>query len=55
MTPGASDQAEQRDDLTEKMRLENRSELARGMFTLQAWSAQPCVWPVGCGSHDRWP
>ena len=29
MTPGASDQNEQRNDLTEEMRLENGSELAR--------------------------
>jgi hypothetical protein len=33
MTPGASDQDEQRDDLTEEMRLENGSELARTFFT----------------------
>jgi hypothetical protein len=33
MTSGASDQDEQRDDLTEEMRLENGSELARVFFT----------------------
>ena len=33
MTPGASDQNEQRNDLTEEMRLENGSELARTFFT----------------------
>ena len=33
MTPGASDQDKQRDDLTEEMRLENGSELARDFFT----------------------
>jgi hypothetical protein len=35
MTPGASDQDEQRDDLTEEMRLENGSELARTFFGAQ--------------------
>jgi hypothetical protein len=33
MTPGASDQDEQGDDLTEEMRLENGSDLARAFFT----------------------
>jgi hypothetical protein len=47
MTPGASDQDEQRDDLTEEMRLENGSQLARRIFTSQAWSGQPCVRPLG--------
>ena len=36
MTPGASDQNEQRNDLTEEMRLENGSELARTFFTSAA-------------------
>jgi hypothetical protein len=36
MTPGASDQDEQRDDLTEEMRLENGSQLARTFFTSAA-------------------
>ena len=33
MTPRASDQNEQRNDLTEEMRLENDSDLARAFFT----------------------
>ena len=37
---------EQSDDLTEEMRLENGSELARRIFTSQSWSVQPCVRPV---------
>jgi hypothetical protein len=36
MTPGASDQDDQRDDLTEEVRLENGSELARTFFTSAA-------------------
>jgi hypothetical protein len=36
MTPGASDQDDQRDDLTEEVRLENGSELARTFFTRAA-------------------
>jgi hypothetical protein len=32
MTPGASDQYKQRDDLTAEMRLENGSGLARAFF-----------------------
>jgi hypothetical protein len=46
MTPGASDPDKQRDDLTADMRLENGSELARRIFTSQAWSVQPCVRPL---------
>jgi hypothetical protein len=36
MTPGASRQDEQRDDLTEEMRLENGSELVR-RISMQPW------------------
>ena len=36
MTPRASDQNEQRNDLTEEMRLENGSKLARRIFRSQA-------------------
>jgi Transposase len=46
MTPGASDQGKQRDDLTAEMRLENGSELARKIITSQVWSVQPCVRPL---------
>jgi hypothetical protein len=40
MTPGASDQDDQRDDLTEEVRLENGSELARTFFTSADWSVR---------------
>ena len=50
--PGASDQDEQRDDLTEEMRLENGSELTRGIFTSLRRSAMCSAY--SCDSHDRW-
>ena len=43
MTPGASDQNEQRNDLTEEMRLENGSELARTFFTSAGLVGAACV------------
>jgi hypothetical protein len=55
MTPGASDQHEQRDDLTEEMRLENGSELARTFFTHAELVGAPVCSAFQRGSHDRWP
>ena len=55
MTPGASDQDKQRDDLTEEMRLENGSELARTFFTSAALVGAAMCSAFECGSHDRWP
>jgi hypothetical protein len=55
MTPGARDQDEQRDDLTEEMRLENGSELARTFFTHAELVGAPVCSAFQRGSHDRWP
>jgi hypothetical protein len=55
MTPGASDQDKQRDDLTAEMRLENGSELARTFFTLAELVGAPVCSALKRGSHDRWP
>ena len=55
MTPGASDQDKQRDDLTAEMRLENGSELARVFFTSAALVGAAMCSACYCGSHDRWP
>jgi hypothetical protein len=55
MTPGASDQDDQRDDLTEEVRLENGSELARTFFTSAALVGAAMCSAFECGSHDRWP
>ena len=48
MTPRASDQNEQRNDLTEEMRLENGSELARTFFTRAA-----LVGAAMCSAFER--
>ena len=53
--PGASDEDEQRDDLTEEMRLENGSELARDIFTFAELVGAAMCSAFWCGSHDRWP
>jgi hypothetical protein len=55
MTPGASDQNEQRNDLTEEMRLENGSELARTFFTSAVLVGAAMCSAYQCGSRDRWP
>ena len=55
MTPGASDQDKRRDDLTEEMRLENGSELARTFFTSAALVGAAMCSAFECGTHDRWP
>ena len=41
MTPRASDQNEQRNDLTEEMRLENDSDLARAFFASAVLAGVP--------------
>ena len=43
MTPRASDQNEQRNDLTEEMRLENDSDLARAFFTSAVLAGVPLI------------
>ena len=55
MTPGASDQDKQRDDLTAEMRLENGSGLARDFFTSAALVGAAMCSACLRGSHDRWP
>jgi len=46
---------EQSDDLTEEMRLENGSELARDIFTFAELVGAAMCSAFKCGSHDRWP
>ena len=55
MTPRASDQNEQRNDLTEEMRLENGSELAGVFFTSAVLVGAAMCSAYQCGSRDRWP
>ena len=46
---------QQSDDLTEEMRLENGSELARDIFTFAELVGAAMCSAFKCGSHDRWP
>ena len=55
MTPRASDQNEQRNDLTEEMRLENGSKLARRILHVAGVVGAAMCSAFECGSHDRWP
>jgi len=55
MTPRGERQDEQRDDLTEEMRLENGSELARDIFTFAELVGAAMCSACLRGSHDRWP
>lgn len=55
MTPRASDQDEQRDDLTEEMRLENGARGARGILLSTKRSGAVMYPAFECGRFDRWP